>query len=356
MRSNPRSLGVLERRDPVTVGHLHVHPAAHQRAHRRDVGGPAVAEHDRLVQRGPAEPVDVVAVDARLQQPPHDPRVPALGRADQAGAVVGVLVVHARAVGERQLEQPRVVADLARRDQVRALLRDVLGVDVRALAISRRAASTSLANAASISRRSSVGAAARSAPPPHPASSQQRDGGERPHAARTVASPRDGGASTGPRGDRRRWEREVEFLRGLVTRRSTLGHEAPVQRLHRRRAPVPWDSTSTRGRSTTPRSRGCPATGPSSGPTRGGRTSPPRWPAAAEGGRSLVLQSHVDVVPATPEGRWTHAALGRRDRRRPDVGRGAADMKSGRRRDGLRRPRAARAPARNCAATSASSP
>ena len=54
-----------------------------------------------------------------------------------------------------------------------------------------------------------------------------------------------------------------------------------------------------------------------------------RWPAAGEGGRSLVLQSHVDVVPATPEGRWTHPPWGGEIADGRMWGRGAADMKSG---------------------------
>ena len=184
MRAKPRSCACSSAVTPSPSGTLDVDPAADQRAHRGDVVRAAVAEHDRLVQRRPAEPVDVVAVDARLEQAPHDPREPALGGADQPGAVVGVLVVDARAVGERELQQPRVVADLAGRDQVRALLRDVLGVDVGALPRSAaRAAATSLANAASIRRRSSAARVARRLRLRSAAARerQQHDGGERPH-------------------------------------------------------------------------------------------------------------------------------------------------------------------------------
>ncbi len=53
-----------------------------------------------------------------------------VGGADEARAVVGILVVDLGAVVDRQLEQARVVADLAGGDQVRALLAVVLGVDV----------------------------------------------------------------------------------------------------------------------------------------------------------------------------------------------------------------------------------
>ena len=74
----------------------------------------------------------MVAIDAGLQQPTDDARVAAFGCADEAGPVVAVLVVDLGAVVEHQLEQARIVADLAGGDQVRALLGLVLGVDVGA--------------------------------------------------------------------------------------------------------------------------------------------------------------------------------------------------------------------------------
>ena len=58
--------------------------------------------------------------------------MPTLGRADEPGAVEPVLGVDVRSTAKGQLEQPWVVADLTGRDQVRALLGVVFGVDVRA--------------------------------------------------------------------------------------------------------------------------------------------------------------------------------------------------------------------------------
>jgi hypothetical protein len=75
----------------------------------------------------------VVDVDVGLEQPRDDRRVAALRRPDQAGPVVAVLGVDVGAGVEREVEQPRVVTDLAGGDQVGALLRLVLGVDVGAL-------------------------------------------------------------------------------------------------------------------------------------------------------------------------------------------------------------------------------
>jgi hypothetical protein len=105
-------------------------PFSHERPHRLHVIGAAPAEHDRLQQRGPPEAVDVIDLDVRLEQASDDPCVAALRRADEAGAVERVLVVHRRTGVERELEQGGVVADLARGDQVGTLPRVVLRVDV----------------------------------------------------------------------------------------------------------------------------------------------------------------------------------------------------------------------------------
>ena len=133
-----RPRGVLARRHAFPVGDVHVRAAVDQRPDRLDVGGPAVAEDDRLEQRRPAEPVDVIDVDLGGDQPPHDLRVAAVRSADQPGAVVAVLRVDVGAVRERQLEQGRIRADLARRVEVGALLGLVLRVHVRS-ALDQRA-------------------------------------------------------------------------------------------------------------------------------------------------------------------------------------------------------------------------
>ena len=54
-----------------------------------------------------------------------------------------------------------------------------------------------------------------------------------------------------------------------------------------------------------------------------------RIPAAAPGGRSLVFQGHIDVVPATPEHRWTRDPWAGEVADGRMWGRGAADMKAG---------------------------
>ena len=100
------------------------------------------------------------------------------------------------------------------------------------------------------------------------------------------------------------WEREVEFLRGMVRRPSTLGNEALVQRFVAQElegmglvadvwqvdhaeiarlpgySPVEWSFEGRPNVATT-------------------------WSSSSGGGRSLILNGHVDVVPATPEHHWT---------------------------------------------------
>jgi acetylornithine deacetylase len=124
------------------------------------------------------------------------------------------------------------------------------------------------------------------------------------------------------------WEREVWFLRALVSRPSLLGDEAPVQRLVAAELAGiglevdTWDIDHA----AIARLRGY---GPVEWSYEGRGNVAARWPAAGEGGRSLVLQGHVDVVPATPEGNWTHPPWAGEVADGRMWGRGAADMKSG---------------------------
>ena len=127
----PPSVG--EGRGAVPVGEVHVGAGVDQQTDGVGVGPATVAEDDRLEQRGPAEAVDVVEVDLGPQQTANDADMASLGRADEPGAVEAVLVIDVGARIERELEQAGIVADLARRDQVGALLGVVFGVDVGAV-------------------------------------------------------------------------------------------------------------------------------------------------------------------------------------------------------------------------------
>jgi acetylornithine deacetylase len=124
------------------------------------------------------------------------------------------------------------------------------------------------------------------------------------------------------------WEREIEFLRGLVSRPSTLGEEARVQRfvaegLADMGLEVDmWEIDQAE-------IARLPGYGPVEWSFAGRPNVASRWRAAGEGGRSLVLQGHVDVVPATPEGHWTRDPWAGEIADERMWGRGAADMKAG---------------------------
>lgn len=123
------------------------------------------------------------------------------------------------------------------------------------------------------------------------------------------------------------WEREVEFLRGLVRRPSTLGNEAQVQRFVAEElrdmglAPDVWEINHAEI-----------ARLPGYSPVEWSYAGRPNVAAVLEssgGGRSLVFNGHVDVVPATPEHHWTHDPWGAEVVDGRMYGRGAADMKGG---------------------------
>ena len=137
------------------------------------------------------------------------------------------------------------------------------------------------------------------------------------------------------------WEHEVEFLRGLVSAAARSATRRPCSASWRPSSPS-WASTSTSGTSTRARDR--PAAGLRAGRVvvRGTPERRVRAGRRGDGGRSLVFQGHIDVVPATPEHHWTRDPWARRGRRRPDVGPRGRGHEGGRRRHGLRRARPAR--------------
>ncbi len=126
----------------------------------------------------------------------------------------------------------------------------------------------------------------------------------------------------------RNWEREVEFLRGMVRRPSTLGNEALVQRFVAQELTDMGLDADVWQIDHAEIAR-LPGYSPVEWSFDGRPNVAATWKSSSEGGRSLILNGHVDVVPATPEHHWTYdpwdgeVADGRM------YGRGAADMKSG---------------------------
>ena len=137
LRRQPVAARQLERGGAVLLrGDREVTPCGDDHAHAvHEVGAVAprgasglVGEDERLVQSGPAEVVDVVDFHVMADEPADDVGVPALGRADETGAVVGVQRGHVGTVGESQVEQFGV--PLRGGDEVGALHGVVGGVDI----------------------------------------------------------------------------------------------------------------------------------------------------------------------------------------------------------------------------------
>jgi acetylornithine deacetylase len=126
----------------------------------------------------------------------------------------------------------------------------------------------------------------------------------------------------------RSWDDEVAFLSDLVRQRSTLGNEAGVQarvadELEAMGLPVDaWDvdRDAIAGR---------PGFSPVEWSYEGRPDVAAVWRTESPGGRSLILNGHIDVVPATPESHWTRAPWGAEIADGRMWGRGAADMKAG---------------------------
>ncbi|MDQ6946376.1 MAG: ArgE/DapE family deacylase [Actinomycetota bacterium] len=125
----------------------------------------------------------------------------------------------------------------------------------------------------------------------------------------------------------RGWSEQLEFLRALIAQRSVLGNtngamdvaEPLLGDLGMQVERVTLDVETLREQS---------------------GFSPPNWSydglynlvgrlPGAGGGRSLVLNGHLDVVPSTPDDQWTHDPWGGEVEAGLMYGRGAADMKSG---------------------------
>lgn len=121
---------------------------------------------------------------------------------------------------------------------------------------------------------------------------------------------------------------EVTFLRALVAEPSVRGHTNGCQRLIAERLgtlgldvdEVPIDVAALRD---------LPGFSPPTWSYEGQHDVAARLPAAGAGGRSLILNGHVDVVPTTPEDHWTHGPWAGEVEDGRLYGRGAADMKGG---------------------------
>lgn len=126
----------------------------------------------------------------------------------------------------------------------------------------------------------------------------------------------------------RGWEDQITFLRALVGERSLRGGTTGAQRLVEDRI----RSLGVKPERVTvdlERLRGRPGFSPVDWSSEGEFDVSGRLVGAATGGRSLILNGHVDVVPSTPDDHWTHDPWGGEVEDGRLYGRGAADMKAG---------------------------
>src|SRR3954464_14506517 len=124
-------------------------------------------------------------------------------------------------------------------------------------------------------------------------------------------------------------EAEMEaLLADLVAPRPLFGAEAAGQDVMRRAfaglglepVDVPLDAAALRA---------SPAASPFSWDVAGKASVVARWPPGGDGGRSLILNGHVDVVSAAPESLWSVDPWTATRDGEWMYGRGAGDMKAG---------------------------
>jgi acetylornithine deacetylase len=125
----------------------------------------------------------------------------------------------------------------------------------------------------------------------------------------------------------RGWSKQLEFLRALIAQRSVLGNtndamevaEPLLRELGMQVERVPLDVDTLREQ---------PGFSPPDWSYDGLYNLVGRLPGAG-GGRSLVLNGHLDVAPSTPDDHWLNDPWGGEVEAGLMYGRGAADMKSG---------------------------
>jgi len=127
--------------------------------------------------------------------------------------------------------------------------------------------------------------------------------------------------------DNRRHE-IVTFLQDLIQIESVTGHEGPVQ-AYLAAALRRWGLAVDAFEPDLPTLEGHPAFVAVDGLSFAGRPNVIATYRGAGGGRSLLLNGHVDTIPLEPLDAWTHGPLSGAIVDEKVYGRGAADMKSG---------------------------
>ena len=124
------------------------------------------------------------------------------------------------------------------------------------------------------------------------------------------------------------WKHEIGFLRRLVSEPSTLGNEAGAQQVvaaELQEMGLEADVWDVDREAIAAR----PGYSPADWSYEGRPNVAAAWRSRSGGGRSVILNGHIDVVPATPEHHWTYEPWGGQVADGRMYGRGAADMKAG---------------------------
>ena len=121
---------MLKRRDAVIICQIDVGPCINEKLHDIDVALAAVAEHDGFEERRPAKIIDVIDLDARLDQRAHRFDMAAFGGGNECSSAIAIGALQVRTVRKRHLEDFEVSARAS--IKIGAVLDGILGIDVGA--------------------------------------------------------------------------------------------------------------------------------------------------------------------------------------------------------------------------------
>ncbi len=121
---------MLKRRDAVIICQIDVGPGIYEELHNIDMTLAAVAEHDGFEECRPAKIVDVIDLDASLDQRAYRFDMSAFGGGNECGSAIAIGALQISTVRKRHLENFEVSA--CARIKIGAVLDGILGIDVGA--------------------------------------------------------------------------------------------------------------------------------------------------------------------------------------------------------------------------------
>ena len=304
------SLGVLEGGDAVPVRDRGVGAGLEEDLHDPLPRPGALAEDHRLQERGPAQVVDVVHVDAGAHDPVHVGDVAALAGRDHRHAAVPVADRQVRVRGQQRLQHRDAAGDAG--DQPGGVVAAVEGVRVGAQRDQQPGHVDPVVGGGEQQRRARP---PRRGPPDRRRSGGPPRRGRRPRSAAARSSAARRVAAPGPRGRGGGWPprspgRAARRARAAGRRRARRGCAG---RRRRRRARGPCRRTARSrppGRSprAAPPSRGCSRGRPRSG-VASSRPTTSAWPRSAA--RISPVPSKLSSEPTSAPWRSTSSSSSR---------------------------------------------